>query len=129
MFKRTKKGPDRVFEHQDNCKILAADPTVRIEWSEIERGYWEAVCLCGKEYYHEPASARVRLDPLDPKTSRHLRQCEFAHESDPFMLRALLKITAKDGYAWVECCACGGGWQVADFAPERHDSLKSKAAR
>jgi hypothetical protein len=43
MFHRMRKGPDRVFSHAEGCKILAADPSVRIEWSEIERGHWQAV--------------------------------------------------------------------------------------
>jgi hypothetical protein len=67
MFRPTKKGPDRAFSHAEGCKILAADPTVSIEWSEVERGHWQAVCQCGAENYYEPTAARVRLDPLDPK--------------------------------------------------------------
>ena len=32
------------------------------------------------------------------------------------MLRALLKVTGKDGYDWVECGACDIGWQVPHSA-------------
>jgi hypothetical protein len=39
--------------------------------------------------------------------------------SDPSILKALLKVTPKDHYSWVECGACSGGWQVLDFAEER----------
>jgi hypothetical protein len=110
MFNRT-KGPDKPpFSHADDCKIVAADPSVKVEWSEIERGYWEAVCVSGKQYFYDrPADARVRLDQLDPKTSHHFGQCEFASESDPAIIRAVLKVTAKDGYAWVECGARDAG--------------------
>jgi hypothetical protein len=37
-------------------------------------------------------SRRVRLDPLDPKTSRHAGECEFTSETDPAVLRILLKV-------------------------------------
>jgi hypothetical protein len=48
-----------------------------------------------------------------------LPQCEFATTTDPAILRALLKLTLKDGYTWVECGGCQAGWQVADCAEER----------
>jgi hypothetical protein len=119
MFGRTKQRhgpPDRPFVHQDGCKILAADRDVQIEWSRIEGRRWERICACGAETWYEPESSRVRLDPYDPATMRHLPQCEFASTTDHAILRALLKITPKDGYAWVECGGCQAGWQVADFA-------------
>jgi len=48
-----------------------ADPTVWIEWSELEDGHWRAVCQRGSEdVYEEPADRRARLHPLDAKTSR-----------------------------------------------------------
>ena len=118
MFGLKKRGPDKAFSHSDDCKILAADPTVEIQWSELERGHWEARCVCGVETYREPAAAHVRLDPLDPKTSRHLPQCEFASETEPAVLRVLLKITDKGDYAWTECNSCGAGWQVPYYAAE-----------
>jgi hypothetical protein len=37
----------------------------------------------------------------------------------PSILKALLKVTPKDGYSWVGCGDCSGGWQVLDFAEER----------
>jgi hypothetical protein len=55
---------------------------------------------------------RVRLDPLDPKTSRHAGGCEFADETDPAVLRVLLKVQDREGYWWVECGSCDCGWQV-----------------
>ena len=36
--------------------------------------------------------------------------------TDPAMLRAVLRVTRKDGYDWVECNACAWAWQVAHFA-------------
>jgi hypothetical protein len=112
-----KKGPTRPFTHADDCKILKSDPDVQIEWSEIEGGYWEAVCVCGKEHHREPRPSGTRQDPLDPSTSMHAPQCEFKGETDRGVLRVLLKVTPKDGgYSWVECGACEHGWQSPDYA-------------
>jgi hypothetical protein len=72
--------------------------------------------VCGFEDYYEPVPGRVRLDPLDPKTSRHAAQCQFRSETDPVLIKAILKVTEKDRYAWVECNSCSFGWQVADYA-------------
>ncbi len=117
MFHK-KKGPDKPFAHSEDCKILKADPGVQIEWSEEQRGHWVARCVCGEEHYHEPAAdRRVRLDPLDPSTSQHLPQCEFASTADRDVLKVLLRLTPKDGYVWTECPSCEVGWQVLDYAP------------
>jgi hypothetical protein len=116
MFGLKKRGPTKEFTHADDCRIVKADPDVRIEWSEMERGYWEATCVCGKEYYREPAAPRVRLDPLDPKTSRHAGQCELVNATDPAVLRLALRVKESDGYWWVECVACEHGWQVPYYA-------------
>jgi hypothetical protein len=114
---RRKKGPDRAFSHSDNCKILAADPTVEIQWNETRTGHWEARCQCGVEYLDEPAANdRFRLDPLDPKTGHHAPQCEFASETNSATLKVLLKARERDGYWWVECGSCEAGWQVPFFA-------------
>jgi hypothetical protein len=77
----------RKFSHAENCKIQAADPTFSVEWSELERGHWVAVCQCGEEHYREPVADRVRSDPLDAKTSRHAGECEFASATDATVLR------------------------------------------
>ncbi len=69
MLGRRKKGPDKAFSHSEDCKIQAADPTVSIKWSEVERGHWRAVCQCGAEDYYKPVADRVRSDPLDAKTT------------------------------------------------------------
>jgi hypothetical protein len=118
MFGLKKKtGPTRPFTHTDDCKILKADPDVEIPWNEVEAGHWRAECVCTVEYYNEPfVDDRVRLDPLDPATFRHLGQCEFASETDAAMLRILLKVTDKGEYDWVECGSCGAGWQVPHYA-------------
>ena len=120
MFRKKHQGPpDRPFQHTDDCKILKADPDVEIPWSRLEYGQWRRECLCTTEYYNEPfVDDRVRLDPLDPKTSCHLPQCEYISEIDPAVLRVLLKVTPGlgGGYSWVTCGACDAGWQVADYA-------------
>jgi hypothetical protein len=83
-----------------------------IKWSEIERGHWVAQCVCGTERYYEPVGVnRVRLDPVDPRTARHLPQCEFVSETNPATLKVLLKARERDGYWWVECGSCQAGWQ------------------
>jgi hypothetical protein len=118
MFHAKKKiePPDTPFAHDPDCRILKADPDVSIPWSRLEYGHWRRECVCSAEGWDEPAPNRVRLDPYDPATSRHLPQCEFRDASDPSILKALLKITPKDGYSWVECGACSAGWQVLDLA-------------
>jgi hypothetical protein len=122
MLISKKKGhrpPDQPFTHLDGCKIVRADPEVDDPpWSRHEHGRWERVCQCSKESWYEPPPKRVRLDALDPKTSRHLPECEFAHETDPVILRALLKIQDKETYAWVECGTCTSGWQVPFYVAE-----------
>jgi hypothetical protein len=107
----------RTTHGRENCKIQAADPTVSIEWSELERGHWRAVCQCD---YYEPADRRVRLDPNDPSTFRHPGQCEHRYTSDPALLRAILKVRdgAGGGYWWVECGTCECGWQVPLYAEQ-----------
>ena len=62
--------------------------------------------MCGVQYHHEPViDDRVRLDPLDPKTARHAGQCEFDGVTDPAVLRAVLRVTRKDGY-WLGRVQC-----------------------
>jgi hypothetical protein len=118
MFGLRKKWP--AFIHADDCKIAKVDPDVKIQWSEVENGRWEAVCVCKTEHYREPAAQPSRLDPLDPSTFRHAPQCEFRDTTDPAIVRALLKV--KDGmgggYWWVECGACNTCWQVPYEAAE-----------
>jgi hypothetical protein len=122
MFGLRKRGPARPFVHADNCKILKADPGVEIPWSEIESGHWRRTCGCGAEdVYEEAADRGARLDPLDAKTSRHAGGCEFALETDPAVLRLVLKIQdgAAAGYSWVQCTSCDTPWQVPHYVPER----------
>jgi hypothetical protein len=122
MFhKKNGRGPPaRPFSHADGCKILAADPGVQIEWSEIERGHWVATCRCGEEHYREPEPAGVRNDPYDPRTAHHLPQCDFANTADSASVRAVLRVRPglDSGYPWVECNVCEAGWQVPDYAEE-----------
>jgi hypothetical protein len=84
--------------------------------------HWRAVCQCGSEDAHEePADRRIRLDPLDPKTSRHLGQCDYIAETDPAVLKILLTVKPGAGgdYWWVTCAGCEGSWQVLFYAAER----------
>jgi len=118
MFGLKKKGPTQPFTHADSCKILKADPTVQIQWSEVETGHWRATCMCGSgDVYVEPDRG-VRLDPYDPSTFRHPGECEFASETDPAVIKIVLKV--KDGaggsYWWVECGSCDTAWQVPYYA-------------
>jgi hypothetical protein len=110
---------DRGAVSRLGTRSLEAVGTVQIQWSEVVTGHWRAVCQCGSEdVYEKPADRRVRLDPLDPKTSRHAGQCEFASETDAAVLKIVLKV--KDGaggnYHWVECGSCGCAWQVPHYA-------------
>jgi hypothetical protein len=120
MFGLAKKRPILpAFTHADDCKILKADPGVEIPWNEVETGLWKAECVCTTEWFREPlVDDRVRLDPFDPATMKHLPQCEFASETDPAVLKVLLKVKPGmgPGYDWVECGSCAAGWQVPHYA-------------
>ena len=100
---------------------MQLEPNIEIPWSEIRRCVWEAVCVCGKSYHHEPIiDRRVRLDPYDPSTSRHLLQCEQRDTTDPALLRAILRVRegAEGDYWVVECGVCETFWQVPHYAVE-----------
>jgi hypothetical protein len=74
--------------------------------------------VCSFESFTEPiVDDRVRLDPLDPTTSRHAGEGEYISETDPSVLKVLLKVKPglDGGYDWGECGACGAGWQVPHF--------------
>ncbi len=120
MFHAKKKigPPDTPFAHDPDCRILMADPDVSIPWSRLGYGQWRRECLCGAESWTEPAPNRVRLDPYDPATSRHGEPCEFKGETDPAVLKVLLKVKdgAGGGYWWVECGSCECGWQIPHYA-------------
>ncbi len=119
MFGLKKRGPTRPFTHADNCRILKADPTIQIQWSEVETWHWRAVCQCGSEdVYEEPTDRGVRLDPYDPSTFRHAGQCEHRYTSDPALLRIILKVRDGAGgdYHWVTCSGCDCSWQVPYYA-------------
>jgi hypothetical protein len=115
---RERKGPSRPFTHTDDCVIVKADPGVAIEWQQVERGRWEARCRCGVEYFREQPAGRRRLDPLDPTTSRHAPECEHRHQTDPALLRAVLRVQDGAGgdYWWTTCNACDRAWQVPHYA-------------
>jgi hypothetical protein len=81
---------------------VKADSDVEIPWSRLEYGRWRRECVCGAEGWQEPTPNRVRQDPYDPATMRQLPQCEFKDVSDPSILKALVKVTPKDGYSWMD---------------------------
>jgi hypothetical protein len=58
----------------------------------------------GIETYREPASDdRVRLCPYEPATARHLGQCEYVSETDPAVLKVLLKVKPGLGEGYDGC--------------------------
>jgi hypothetical protein len=92
MFRR-RKAPSKSVNHQEGCPIVKADPGVEIPWSYDGDGLWRAECVCTTEYFREPTTdSRVRLDPFDPATARHLGQCEYVSETDAAVLKILLKV-------------------------------------
>jgi hypothetical protein len=108
VFRRKRKPPSKQFTHDEGCRIVAVDPGVEIPWSYLGDGRWKAECACGVEYFNESAvDDRVRLDPLDPKTSRHLGQCDYVSETDPAVLKVLLKVKPGmgEGYDWGSAAA------------------------
>jgi hypothetical protein len=112
VFRRKRKPPSKPFTHDEGCRIVAVDPGVEIPWSHLGDGRWKAECVCGAEYFNESAvDDPVRLDPLDPKTSRHSGPCEYVSETDPAVLKVLLKVKPGmgEGYDWVEFGGCGAG--------------------
>ena len=119
MCDRTKKQrpPAGPFIHAEGCKIFRADPTVEIPWNEVDPGVWERRCVCYVERIHvNPGGGIVRLDPYDPSIFRHLGGCEQRDATDPAVIRAVLKFQEREGYWWVQCGACDGGWQVPFYA-------------
>jgi hypothetical protein len=90
-------------------------------WQETETGFWVARCHCGTETHRELVTDdRVRLDPLDPKTSRHAGECEYRDTTDPAVIKFILNVKPGigEGYHWVTCNACGTSWEVPHFAAE-----------
>jgi hypothetical protein len=118
MFGLKRKSPSKPFIHADDCRILKADPDIEIPWNYLGDGFWKAECVCTYETYVEPAGDdRVRLDPRDPANALHLGQCEYASETDPAVLKFVLKVKEGlgDGYWWVECGSCDTAWQVPHY--------------
>jgi hypothetical protein len=77
------------------------------------------ICACTIEYNNEPfVDDRVRLDPLDPNTSRHAGKCEYRHATDPAVVKLILnvKLGMNEGYEWVTCNACAISWAVPHYA-------------
>jgi hypothetical protein len=86
-------------------------PEHRDSWSYLGEGLWRRECVCTYESISEPfVDDRVKNDPLDLKTARHLGQCEYISETDPAMLKVLLKVKEGGGGTY-------GGWSAAGAAP------------
>jgi hypothetical protein len=83
LRKKRQGPPDRPFQHTDDCKILKADPNVEIPWSRLEYGFWKREFVCSYETWQEPAPNRVRLDPHDPKTARHMGRASTRASPNP----------------------------------------------
>ena len=45
-----------------------------------------------------------------------LRLWPIVSETDPAVIKVLLKVTDKGDYDWVECGSCAAGWQVPHYA-------------
>jgi hypothetical protein len=122
MFGLQKKGPSQPtgpFAHANGCKIIVADPGFEPEWQEIEAGHWRRTCQCSSEDRYEPrVDMRTRLDPLDPSTFRHFPACEDRDTTDPKILRAILTVTERESYWFVQCRTCECGWQTPFYEPE-----------
>jgi hypothetical protein len=98
---------------------VKADPHVEIPWSRLEYGQWRRECVCTIEYYNEPfVDDRVRLDPFDPKTSRHAGECEYRDTTDPAVIELVLNVKPgmSEGYDSVTCNGCQTAWRVPHYA-------------
>jgi hypothetical protein len=122
MFRRRPKPPDTPFVHSDDCKLAVIEPDLQPPWSDLGSGSWRRECRCTFEVWSEPlVDDRAQVDPYDPKTSRHLPQCEFISADDPAVLKVLLTVKPGTGgdYWWVTCAGCEGSRQVPFYAAER----------
>jgi len=55
---RKRKAPDKSFMHTDDCRVIAADPTVAIPWNEVgATGGWSAAAA--------HAAGRFRTTPSE----------------------------------------------------------------
>jgi hypothetical protein len=69
------------------------------------------------EDIYEPASTRgLGSTPLDSATFRHAPECEDRDTTDPKFLRAILTVTERESYWFVQCRTCDCGWQVPYYA-------------
>jgi hypothetical protein len=76
-------------------------------------------CVCNVEHiYVDSGSGLVRLDPCDTSAFRSHEGCEHRDATDSALIRAILKVDEREGYWWVQCGACDGGWQVPFYAAE-----------
>jgi hypothetical protein len=112
-------NPTGPFARANGCKIVVADPDFEPDWQELEEGHWRRTCQCNSEDRWEPrADARTRLDPLDPSTFAHVPKCEDRDTTDPKILRAILTVTERESYWFVQCRTCEYGWQVPCYVAE-----------
>jgi hypothetical protein len=118
----SKKTPNLpAFIHAPDCKLVAREPDFQPLWNEVESGHHVAICQCGEEHYRQPTvDHRVRQDPYDPATSRHIPPCPHQDTVDPAVLRMILTVQdhADWQYSYVRCGGCRGEWQVPYYAAE-----------
>jgi hypothetical protein len=114
MFDEMNQGPPAgPFIHPEGCKIFRADPAVEIPWNEVDPGVWERRCVCNVEHIRvDPGGGLVRFDPYDG----HLPPPGGLRATGRNRARAILKGQECEGYWWVQCGACDGGWQVPLYA-------------
>jgi hypothetical protein len=99
VLRRKRKLPTKVFVHQEGCPIAKVEPAVEI------------------------------LSSYEDKVARHLGRCEYIGETAAGMLRVLLTMTDKGDDDWVECGACGAGWQVPHYGESVVDGEPGAATR
>ena len=89
MFGR-KKGPDEPFQHAEDCKIVHADPGVRIRGprSAVESGRL-AVCAASSSSTTPSLTIVCRSTRSTRIPLAHSPLCEFVSATDPSVLRAV----------------------------------------
>jgi hypothetical protein len=89
-------------DHRPECPVLLA----------IDQELGEGAALRVGPEFADPLGRSIR------RPSHHAGECEYVSETDPAVLKVLVKVKPGlgDGYDWVECAACGAGWQVPHYA-------------
>ena len=110
------EGPDQPFSHAPDCKIVHADPSVQVPWSEIRVEFGRHAVCAASNTTMSPSPTTVSGSTRSTRRPLATRGSASSTVTDPAMLRAVLRVTRKDGYDWVECNGGDMGWQVAHSA-------------